>query len=34
MEIIDKSDKINFKKEVEVHRNELEGLIFLNSKIN
>ncbi|MBD8083136.1 hypothetical protein [Chryseobacterium caseinilyticum] len=32
MEINDKSDKINFKKEIEVHRNELEGLLFLNSK--
>lgn len=32
MEINDQTDKLNFKKEVEVHKNELEGLIFLNSK--
>ena len=32
MDINDQSDKINFKKEVEVHKNELDGLIFLNSK--
>ncbi|HEX7869192.1 MAG TPA: hypothetical protein VF455_03680 [Chryseobacterium sp.] len=32
IEINNKPDKINFKKEVEVLKNELEGLIFLNSK--
>lgn len=32
MEINDQSTKINFKKEVEVLKNELEGLLFLNSK--
>ena len=32
LEINDKSDKINFKKEIEISRNQLDGLIFSNSK--
>ena len=31
-EINDQNEKISFKKEIEIHKNELEGLIFLNSK--
>jgi hypothetical protein len=32
MDINDQSDKINFKKEIEISKKELDGLIFLNSK--
>ncbi|PQA96598.1 hypothetical protein SAMN05421796_101210 [Chryseobacterium piscicola] len=31
-QINDQNEKISFKKEIEIHKNELEGLIFLNSK--